>query len=432
MRAAAIGCLILSASSLLLTTTLSQPVWEASGPVLSKLQFPWRWQAVLGFSTVWGTALLLQCVRNRFRQRSAPWHGALLGIVLAATIVYSMWGLPHSTGTLPERMLTREAMWEFDAANGQAGTTWLGEFMPVWVDEQRWAISRAPTDTQTDNAAPVREGGHGVAEAGAAQLTPLGETYLGGTFHAEMSRPTRLVFHTFYLPAWQVSIDGRPVQTLAASNLGLLAVDVPEGQHVVTLAWAVTPATRAGWIISGVAWIAMLIVLIAVDRNRRVWVATWLLLGLITAGLWLWPQQEIQPAAIGADFGEVRLESAHTAPVRAGTAAEVELAWLLVNPEQPLTSFIHLLGPDGSVVTQHDGPLAGIHTPFERWTPGMFVTRQHMLPIPSELAPGTYELMAGVYRSADSSDVLLPLSVDGQPSDGASHRVSIGTIDVLP
>ena len=154
--------------------------------------------------------------------------------------------------------------------------------------------------------------------------------------------------------------------------------------------------------------------------------------GLLVVGIWLWPQRGILPTAIGADLGEVRLETAYAAPMRAGTTSEVELTWLLVRPQRPLTSFVHLVGTDGSVRTQHDGPLAGVYTPFERWLPGMLVKRSHMVPIPADLAPGIYELMAGVYLSTDPSTVLMPLSVGGQPNDGTSHRIRIGAVEVLP
>ena len=103
----------------------------------------------------------------------------------------------------------------------------------------------------------------------------------------------------------------------------------------------------------------------------------------------MWPQREIVPAVVGADFGEVRLEAAHAEPARAGKSAEVELTWMLARPEQALTAFVHLIGPDGKVKAQNDGPLAGVYTPFERWLPGMLVKRQHLVPVPADLAPGT-------------------------------------------
>jgi hypothetical protein len=438
LRAASIACLILFICSLFLSTGASRPLWETTALVLSKLVFPWRWQAILGFATAWGTALSLQWVNDRYFQRPSIWYVLLLGGLLTVLGVHSLAGLPRGASALDDEALTRQAMWEFDAASGQVGTTWLGEFIPIWVDERRWAISRAPTAVETANLPPMSFGSVGSGSRGdagfetaIARITPLRNGHLSSHYAVEFAQPMRLVFHTLFLPAWQVQIDGEMAQTLAISNLGLLGVDVPEGEHELTVDWAVTPAAAAGWTGSGLAWAMVLILLVAVT-GRRTLVAGWIVLGLLVVSIWVWPQREILPTAIGADFGDVRLESAYAAPARAGTLGEVELTWLLVKPRQPLTSFVHLVGPDGTVRAQDDGPLSGVYTPFERWLPGMIVARSHMLPIPADLAPGTYELLAGAYLAADPGAVLVPFGAGEQSDNGTSHRVRIGTIEVLP
>ena len=264
LRPAAIACLILCTGSLLLLTNASRPLWEVAAPVLSKLVFPWRWQMMLGFSTVWGTALLLQWVGDRFFRRAAVWYAVLLGILLSGLVFHAIARLPRSAEPLDEDALSRQSMWEFDAETGQAGTTWLGEFMPIWVDEERWAISREPTDAETKNLLPMAHANDGEDET--TMITPVSDGYLSDRFLADLTRPVRLVFHTFFLPAWQVQIDGQEAQTFAVSNLGLLAVDLPEGHHELTLEWATTPAVAAGQLASGIAWTILLVLLLVLGR----------------------------------------------------------------------------------------------------------------------------------------------------------------------
>ncbi len=58
------------------------------------------------------------------------------------------------------------------------------------------------------------------------------------------ARPVR--FRQYYYPGWQVTLDGAPVRAYAEADLGLLTVDVPAGEHVLTLRYAGTASQSAG------------------------------------------------------------------------------------------------------------------------------------------------------------------------------------------
>ncbi len=62
--------------------------------------------------------------------------------------------------------------------------------------------------------------------------------------------------------------------------------------------------------------------------------------------------------------------------------------------------FMHLVGPDGAIVTQSDHALGGDFYPAAAWEAGDWVEDQHVLPTPQNLAAGEYELITGLYNPA--------------------------------
>ncbi len=89
-------------------------------------------------------------------------------------------------------------------------------------------------------------------------------------------------------------------------------------------------------------------------------------------------------------------------------------------------AFVHLVGPDGAVITQHDAPLASGLWPAAWWTPDLLVTDVHTLSLNQPLDPAGQRLVVGLYWPESSER--LPLldnrynTVDDQttiwPQDG--------------
>lgn len=95
----------------------------------------------------------------------------------------------------------------------------------------------------------------------------------------------------------------------------------------------------------------------------------------------------------------------HTPP-HPGQTLCVVLNWQSTgNLTDNLTVFLHLT--DGTtLITQHDGlPADGRH-PTYTWQPGQVIADMHLLSLPPTLAPGTYELRAGLYHA--NTGVRLP------------------------
>ena len=85
-------------------------------------------------------------------------------------------------------------------------------------------------------------------------------------------------------------------------------------------------------------------------------------------------------------------------PAVPGDEVRVTLYWqATATPSQDYTVFVHLLGPDGSQVAVADAPPVGNDYPTSLWREGDQVEDPHIMPLPSELLPGTYRISIGLY-----------------------------------
>lgn len=117
----------------------------------------------------------------------------------------------------------------------------------------------------------------------------------------------------------------------------------------------------------------------------------------------------LQPA--GARFGEAITLEGFGWQVEP-QAVEVTLRW---SAERPLaadyTVFVHLVRPDGttqSPLAQGDAPPLGGRWPTSLWLPGVALDDRHTVPLPDGLAPGSYDLVVGLYDPITGQRLALP------------------------
>mgnify|MGYP000644251292 CR=1 FL=1 len=116
---------------------------------------------------------------------------------------------------------------------------------------------------------------------------------------------------------------------------------------------------------------------------------------------WTVPPLEVRTDARLGD--EVTLVGANWEPrgetLQPGSPLTVTLVWRGEREmETSYRVFLHLLGPDGSLVAQSDGEPAAWTRPTTGWMPGEVVADERVLVLPPDLPPGEYQLMAGMYR----------------------------------
>ncbi|MCS6845933.1 MAG: DUF2723 domain-containing protein [Caldilineales bacterium] len=127
----------------------------------------------------------------------------------------------------------------------------------------------------------------------------------------------------------------------------------------------------------------------------------------------------------------VRLGGYNVSPLLAGPGStlQVDLYW---EPLQPLavdlTSFVHLLLPDGTPIAQSDHRPGGVYYPTSLWRPGEVLRDRHWLSIPAEAEPGPYRLVAGLYELVDGQAQLLDQTPLGGSVGGERPPVVAGLV----
>ncbi len=376
---------------LLLMSRISFPLWATLSFALGKLQFPWRWQTLL---TLGGALLVGLLVDAWTRQRPVLRVVFAVGVALYLG-VYGLLGLRVVPASYTSRDVTVERMWAFDAAHGQVGASWTGEFLPRWVTEQRWAIGREPTTITVFPASQIT----------GLRLRREGYLTLSGTYTATL--PSMLTFHRFYYPAWQVRVDGQEVATVPLTNLGLLSARVPPGRHTFDVRWRATWAVNGGRALSALGWFLVFGVIVWKGQRMPSRLAViWVLVGVLAlVGSLGFLEKRVPLALKSVSYPAVSLAGARV-DVR-GHRAVVRLHWLVRRYAPGLTVFVHLVDAEGHVVAQHDGPLGGRYTPPTRQFPGFLLPDDHPVSLEG-ITPGEYRWVIGLYPPEDPAHPLLP------------------------
>jgi hypothetical protein len=214
---------------ILLMMPISAPLWEVL-PIAALIQFPWRLLALTAvtLSVLSGLAIA--------RPQSTNLHPGILILALVVVLASFPYTLPQYT-PVPESaegpLLTIEFEREY--------TDMVG--MTAWTDEM-------PPDSPL--VAQYRSGDPLVTAQALASDATVEMIRAGGAsdeMRVYSAEGTVLRFFTYYFPGWRVYVDGEPLSDSAVrpdGPYGLLAVDIPPGEHHVLLRWGDTPVRLAG------------------------------------------------------------------------------------------------------------------------------------------------------------------------------------------
>jgi hypothetical protein len=425
-RWAALFFLAVSLGSVFMLTTLSLPVWKLFERALAFLQYPWRFQAL----TVLGTAFLAgtfsQAAGSKQQAASEPKATLAACCLLLATGLWALWRLPYTPST-PD--LSVEAMWQRDRYYGQIGATWTGEYLPIWVTEQRWAISHPPEE-------PTPAGT--ILPAGQLQLASVG--YNRYDFQANTPQGTVLVLHQFHFPGWQAadSIASQP-----ESSLGLAAFGLPARSGTLSVRLGLASSQQWATLLSLLAALAVGVALVThyqmpnpqfpnAQRPALLLAAGYLVPAAVLIAHLALPNGYVrQVSQVNADLEdtvELLAFTADRASYHGGDTVAVTLYWrALRSLDQDYKTFVHLT--DAAMTrqpAQHDGDPGGGFSPTTRWQPGELVPDTHYLALPANLAPGRYRLWAGMYQYEPLRNLTV-LSADVPTTD---NRILLGEIEV--
>ena len=417
--------------SAFMLTLASRPVWQLFESGLAFLQYPWRFQALTVLATAFLAGVLCDAACRSLRvghswSLAASWLLAT-GLLLAIG-TWALWRLPYAPVT-PD--IPVEAMWQLDRQNGQVGATWTGEYLPIWVTEQRWAIAHPLPDP-----AP---GGRALPP-GQVRLTGVGHTRYDLT--VEAPEGTSVTLHQFHYPGWQAEWLGDTLPSRPEGVLALAAFDLEAGSGPLTARLGFTPAQLWGTLVSLTAslFIGIGIIVVAWRRTpqiRPAWrtlllAACYLALAATLLISLLLPNGTVQATdQVNANLEasvELLAYTTDRQTYRPGDTVSVTLYWRALRElDQDLKAFVHLTDTDMTrQPAQHDGDPNGGFSPTTRWLPGELVPDTHHLSLPAGLEPGRYRLWAGMYEH-ESIRNLAVLSSETPAADG---RVLLGEIEV--
>ena len=230
------------ALALFLTTPFSAPLWAAV-PSLAFVQYPWRFLMVTPVCAGMLAALVLARVNGRATQAAALLacvvlavqltHGYLTpgGYILPTTLDIDRQDLASSPGIAEHAFIER--------AYFPRGVQSMPRSTP-----SRWTVQ--PGD---GSLLPVLVTGHELI------------------LRATMRRAAHIVVHSFMVPGWKVTVDGRDT-AVSPDSAGYIRVPVPAGVHTVHAEFTTTPPRFWGNLASVVS-LAACVMLLGIGIAQR-------------------------------------------------------------------------------------------------------------------------------------------------------------------
>jgi hypothetical protein len=241
--------------AVLLMSPLAAGVWQIL-PIASLVQFPWRLLAVTAFTmSVVSGALVAGLMAQPAPNPASP---AALNLLALVVVLGSMgYTLPQYT-TIPDWAETPLAVINWDRASivDRVG-------MVAVTDEQP---QTSPMEPQYLAGEPLTTAG---IIAGQGRLEMLHHGGASDSVRVQAESPVALQFYTYDYPGWQVSLNGEPLAYRAEPPYGLITVDVPPGEHTVSLQMGSTPSRTIGAILSGLALLTIVVLLLPGSLFRR-------------------------------------------------------------------------------------------------------------------------------------------------------------------
>ena len=133
----------------------------------------------------------------------------------------------------------------------------------------------------------------------------------------------------------------------------------------------------------------------------------------------------LQQASLG-EWGELLGYDLDPEALSPGETLHLTLYWManrLVTEGYKV--FVHIVGQDGHMGTQSDSVPADWSRPTYTWMPGEPITDPHLISLPTDMAPGPYEILIGMYDEETGQRVTLY----GKGLDPADH-LRLATITV--
>ncbi len=244
--------LLVTAMAVVLTTGLSTPIWAAA-KTLQKVQFPWRFFAILDLAVAMSFAVALHALlQTRAKLAIAGCIGAAIAIAIGMS-GYRQMGVRHESRRHPNEIATRDR----DVAGGFCCTY---EYVPRGFKHDIFAYR--PTLAKLPRVHV--EKGDAKVEIDTWQPRHI-------RLDVDAREPSVVRIKQFFYPSWRARVDDgtstpNELKVAATPGSALLTVAVPAGKNSVDVVLQPLPEERYGLALSGVG---LLGVLLLVGWRRR-------------------------------------------------------------------------------------------------------------------------------------------------------------------
>jgi hypothetical protein len=226
------------AFALFMMVEISLPVWTTV-PFMAQLRFPERFLrvAVVFLGLLGGASLWLLPER---------WRTAGLGLGL---LIVLAGGLPMAYPS--QSFVTWENLSPTDEIDMEVnehiwGTTSYDEFNPLWGEKPGWDTNMPYEEYRSDPLLIQVDIIDRMEQAPDLQVEQLG----GATNRITVTSERPVHFRQFYFPGWTATMDGQPVEVYPEDEVGAITIDVPAGEHIITLNYSGTSAQAIGAVVT--------------------------------------------------------------------------------------------------------------------------------------------------------------------------------------
>ncbi|HEV7699450.1 MAG TPA: 6-pyruvoyl-tetrahydropterin synthase-related protein [Pyrinomonadaceae bacterium] len=230
------------AISVLLTTPLTKLLWDNVG-LVQKVQFPWRWLAIVSLFAAGAGAWAIARASKEMKDNVRPVPA--IATALAVALLAFMAVVIVKTPVYVSHQQLNAEIATFDDSTG-CDCWW-----PIWARNE--ALGQKEQVAVNDRRVEVHE------------WSPYRRRF------AIASGPAAAAtIKTFYYPRWQATISGASASVRPDDN-GAMTVDIPTSTVDVTLSFVEPTYVRVAAVVSLLTWIAMFltaVILLLKSRGR--------------------------------------------------------------------------------------------------------------------------------------------------------------------
>lgn len=207
---------------------IAKSLWDHAG-LLQMITFPWRLQTI---------AMLAMAIMTGMLVCKLPLKKLVVMVIIILLVITNRNHFFAAKGNYASDSYLKS--FQFDGSS-------VGEYLPVWADMEAYSKN------YKNQSAPE---GEIVKSNKNITLNSVNRLPTKIDWNINVERGELVVFKQYYFPGWEVMIDRKKVP--AINSMGLLAVDVPGGEHMVTAEYRGTKLRQ----ISGYLSVISMVVLI--------------------------------------------------------------------------------------------------------------------------------------------------------------------------